>query len=694
MNNLSANQVIKETTPLVQCNITYNIPKGTRNLLILISAECESNYRDKGSLVTYSFIDSEENKATPVGSYAKSRILGPFFYLDINDNGDSKVQHSFLSLEVPPGAERLELAGKQWKKPMETVVHSVHIAPVTDQGLTKVEERDLPDWAGSRIDDSLRKPWARRFVDRASAEPGNSSSQKLWSIEKEILGKPKGILEVRKFHGHTGDPSAHRIKVALICDEFTYNSFAPEFDSIVLHPDTWQEQIEEFGPDLFLCESAWSGVDPKARPWRGKIYGSVKFKYENRQILFDILKYTEKNGIRSVFWNKEDPTHFPDRVNDFVSTASRFDYVLTTAEECVEDYYKFMGAGRVGVMQFAAQPQTFNPLSSVSRNGKSIFAGAWYKVHDQRSEVMHKGFEYVMKSGIPLEIFDRNFGNKGDLQFPETYQKFVKPSVSHARTAELYRQYSLGINFNTVTDSNTMFARRVFELAASGTTIITNYSPGIEKIYGDNVIYFDQNSGSMSTYNEKELSKMTTNALEITMRGHTYRHRFEELLTFVGLSFTSSREKPTMAVRISDQNDAERAIAIFKTSSNIYSRLLLVVSDEVATSDAGAYMTRYMSKMITVVSQSLIDKEKVPSKNYVYTADVIWVDIDIVPSRSSVEKVLLHGEYTHLPITVKDREAVSWGAGSLQSGMRITAADMTEAILAPNSVFPILEVPR
>ncbi|WP_404290810.1 glycosyltransferase [Glutamicibacter arilaitensis] len=659
-----------------------------------IAAECTSNLVERGALLSYKIFDSNGNVCIPAGHFSQSPKLGPFFYLSIRDREDQPVQKTVKSLEVPPGAARIVFSGLAWKPSMKTSVHELHILSVGENGFDDLEDSGIPEWIIELGDPSLKKPWGQRAKNRAKREPGNSEQFRKWSIGKEIVGKPKGLHAIANEYQTAGPKRANKIKVAIICDEFTYNSLSPEFESIILLPETWRDQIEEFQPDLFLCESAWSGVDSKTRPWRGKIYSSVKFAYENRTTLFEILNYTKKHSIPSVFWNKEDPTHFQDRINDFVSTAARFDYVLTTAEEVVPDYRKFLPSDRVGVMQFAAQTRTFNPLGFAERDNGAVFAGAWYKIHRERSQMMHTGFQYVLDGGLDLTIHDRNFGNKSDLQFPEQYSSFIRRPVNHRATAALYRKYSVGLNFNTVSNSKTMFARRIFELAASGTTVVSNYSPGIEKIYGKDMIYFDRDKKLLQDYDPAERSEMAFRALQTTLGAHTYRHRFEEILRFIGMPFTSVREKPTMISRVASHEEAEIALSYFENRTNIYSRLLLVVSSVLPTSQSSAYLTRYMSKFVTVISESLLVQENVPASNFVQTADLIWVDPRQDLSRETVENTLLHGEYTHQPIVLSDRKDIGWSAGTIRSGMRITAPDVVQAILQPNTVRPILEVPR
>ena len=115
------------------------------------------------------------------------------------------------------------------------------------------------------------------------------------------------------------------IRVAIVCDEFTYNSFAPEFELVPLTPEDWRQELADILPDLFLCESAWAGPDSVARPWRGPGLRQCElFPRENRGELFGILEYCRAAGIPTVFWNKEDPSHYEDRRHDFVRTAPAF----------------------------------------------------------------------------------------------------------------------------------------------------------------------------------------------------------------------------------------------------------------------------------------------------------------------------------------------------------------------------------
>ena len=138
------------------------------------------------------------------------------------------------------------------------------------------------------------------------------------------------------------------IRVAMIADEFTYNSFKHECVALPIEPGNWKQIFKKEKPEIFFCESAWSGADSEKRPWKGRVYASCNFKYNNRRELFKILKYCKRKNIPTVFWNKEDPSHYDDKVHNFVKTAILFDYIYTTAEECIEGYKQQCGHRKCG----------------------------------------------------------------------------------------------------------------------------------------------------------------------------------------------------------------------------------------------------------------------------------------------------------------------------------------------------------
>ena len=273
-----------------------------------------------------------------------------------------------------------------------------------------------------------------------------------------------------------------RPRVAFICDEMTWQDFCPFSDCVFLHPKVWKKQLEQFQPDVFFCESAWSGIEAYANVWRGRIYRDRRVSFENRDVLMEILAYCRKKGIKTVFWNKEDPVYFDHPIYDFADTALRFDHIFTTAGECI-DGYRAGGHNSVTLLPFGVNTQMFYPAKNTGENNRVMFAGSWFAEHTGRSEALEKLLDYAIAQGWQLDIYDRNSNNQeGRFSFPEKYAPYLRPAVSFSEMPDIYRQYNYAINVNTVVNSPTMLSRRVLQLAASGITILSNDAQGLQSL--------------------------------------------------------------------------------------------------------------------------------------------------------------------------------------------------------------------
>ena len=289
---------------------------------------------------------------------------------------------------------------------------------------------------------------------------------------KKVLDKPISLKEV---------------KIAFVCDDMTYEGFSLECKSVFLTPKNWFKVMEEFKPDVFFCESAWSGIKEYNNCWRGKIYKNGNVIYETRKVIFSIISYCERHNIKTVFWNKEDPTYFGNFKYDFIDTALNFEYIFTTCEECVEKY-KRLGAKNVYVLMFGFSPRIFNPLNSFPKNNEAVFAGSWYNNEKERCLDMENIFDSVLNEKIDLKIYDRYFNSDNpDTVFPEKYSEFNKGNMPFSKLGDIIKKAKYAVNVNTVKNSKTMFARRVFEIIACNTVIISNYSKGLKKMFGDGI---------------------------------------------------------------------------------------------------------------------------------------------------------------------------------------------------------------
>lgn len=400
---------------------------------------------------------------------------------------------------------------------------------------------------------------------------------------------------------------ADRFRVALIADEFTANSFSNEFEAISIEPINWRERFEACKPEIFFCESAWSGADTHTRPWKGRVYASKNFANENRTHLLEILSYCRKQGIPTVFWNKEDPTHFSDRVHDFVKTAKEFDFVFTTASECVESYKKEYGVSHAFALPFATNPRLFNPIETAERSSKVVFAGSWYANHVQRSKDMEHILDAICGDGYKLEIYDRYHGDTDPLHiWPQRYQPFLRPSQPHERMPAVYKSSRFGLNFNTVTASATMFARRVFELMSSNTLVLSNYSAGTQQMFGDLVVYPDKQADRLRSLSDADIEDLRNRALHKVLAEHTYRHRWLQMLENIGMPHAARHYAVTTTSLVNNREDALKAIAWFQQYGQRLpgSRLLLVASTQMPDLEVADLYRQFNRVGVSVTSCS------------------------------------------------------------------------------------------
>ncbi len=428
---------------------------------------------------------------------------------------------------------------------------------------------------------------------------------------------------------------ARNLNVAMLVDQFTYNSFKYECNPYPIEPSNWLEIFKNNKIDIFFCESAWSGVDPVRRPWKGQVYSSINFQKENRTALLSVLRYCNENNIPTVFWNKEDPTHYPDKVHNFVDTAIKFDHIFTTSIECVEKYKKEYGHKSVHLLMFATQPKLFNPINKFNRTDEIIFAGSWYCQHETRCKEMEIILDKIIDSGYKLKIYNR-YSESDDPNhfFPEKYHQYLNPCLSHDKLDIAYKGSKMALNINTVVDSESMFARRVFELMSSNTLVISNYSKGMELLFGEN-IYFVEKDKPLKI---KDIEKKCYNSLYDVLKNHTYETRLRQILDNIGFKYKENDKSISFIYFIEDIDSAKKVYEHFTSISYKNKKAIFIVESNNNLNDI---LCKYHGNKITVISKHFI--ENYEDVLNITTPYFIWTDID--SDLSFTDKAILHFSY-------------------------------------------------
>ena len=366
--------------------------------------------------------------------------------------------------------------------------------------------------------------------------------------------------------------------VAAILDTFTEYSLRHEVNLLLMSPKHWRAQLEKTRPVLLLVESAWRGNNGG---WRNRIVG-----YEDIEDnpLRELVQYCRSNGIPTVFWNKEDPPHF----DNFIGAAREFDFVFTSDADCVPLYREALGHDRIYVLPFAAQPRLHNPSREKGwPNYPVCFPGSWVPGrYPERAETLR----YLLDPAIPhgLHIFDRNLTRTDfgpDYRFPDRYREAIKGTLTYEEMLTAYRCYDVLLNVNTVTESPTMFARRVFESLACGTPVISSESVGMSRMLGEHVRVthsMEETADHLQKLLGDEEARVREGhlAYRYVHENHTYRRRMDEVFRRVGLNPLGS-EQPSVSVlmpTMRPQNVA-RCLDNFKKQTYPNKELILILNN-------------------------------------------------------------------------------------------------------------------
>lgn len=329
-----------------------------------------------------------------------------------------------------------------------------------------------------------------------------------------------------------------RLRVAVVLDDFSRLALGFEWQQVVVKPSSWRATLEADPVDLLFVESAWHG---NGDAWQYHLAGDSA----PRPALAELVAWCREQGIPTVFWNKEDPAHYAE----FLATARLFDHVFTTDVDRLPHYRRDLGHGRVGVLPFAAQPALHHPVRhGAGHHERDVaFAGMYFAHrHPERREQMDLLLGAALRAGTRmetgLEIFSRQLGGDERYQFPEPYASRVVGSLPYPQMLSAYRAYKVFLNVNTVVGSPTMCARRIFEITASGTPVVSTPSPAIDAVFAaDEVAQVSEPDEAEWTLralvrNAELRDRMVHRAQRRIWAGHTYAHRVDDVLRAVGLS--------------------------------------------------------------------------------------------------------------------------------------------------------------
>lgn len=284
------------------------------------------------------------------------------------------------------------------------------------------------------------------------------------------------------------------------------------------------EQARSEEHDFILMESTWRGYQDD---W---IYAmtSPGLKHAHARALVALLEeLREASDKPIVMINKEDPLHF----DKFLPVMKYADHIFTTDEEMIDAYRAQTDALTVTALPFAANLALTNPVNRVREPQEDVcFAGSYYSEgHEERARQMN----YMLEPIVDFKgaIHDRMSVHANPrYHFPERFRPFIRPAVDFKAMTGLYRRFKVFLNVNTIVTSPTMMSRRVYELLASGTPVVSAPSRALEKQFAGIVpmaasVQEARDAVGKLLHDDRHWWKTSQKGIREVVLKHQYTHR-------------------------------------------------------------------------------------------------------------------------------------------------------------------------
>ncbi|MCF3137971.1 glycosyltransferase [Paenarthrobacter sp. AR 02] len=351
------------------------------------------------------------------------------------------------------------------------------------------------------------------------------------------------------------DSTRHLPSVGVVLDEFSTQCFTPEARLWPISTRDYVEALKRLRPEIMLIESAWNGNDGD---WAFHITGPTGPKAG----FYGLIEACRQQGIPTVFWNKEDPPHF----DEFLPAAREFDVILTSEESLIGEYAAAAGHQNVATLPFAAQPRIHKPRRDAQSDvGNVAFAGQYFAhKFPERREQMNLLFPPSAELG--LSIYSRALGGDPNYAFPEPYAQFVVGSLPYEAMVRAYGHHKVFLNVNSVPQSKSMCARRIFELSSSKTAVVSVESDAISGAYAADEVFTVKTQPEarevlgrlVSDHSFRE--RATHKAWRRTLQQHTYAHRMQQIYSMAGLAWKLPQETVTAVLVASSISSLDRLI--------------------------------------------------------------------------------------------------------------------------------------
>jgi len=159
--------------------------------------------------------------------------------------------------------------------------------------------------------------------------------------------------------------------------------------------------------------------------------------------------------------------------------------------------------------------------------------------YPERRQQIAQLFPPALEHGF--EIYSRHAGGDARYQFPEPFDQYVVGRLPYSEMVKAYRRYKVFLNLNSVPNSKSMCARRVYELSAAKTAVVGMDSEAIRSVYNDQEILLAKTEAEVAEIYQFLLNddlgrrKLVQRAWRKTIAKHTYTDRIEQVAATLGI---------------------------------------------------------------------------------------------------------------------------------------------------------------
>lgn len=271
--------------------------------------------------------------------------------------------------------------------------------------------------------------------------------------------------------------------------------------------DTWQEALDEFGPDLVFTDAGWG-------------------------IAYKLLPVLKRRHLPHIYWAIEDPPYLETLS---MAYARQADAVFTTCRESISTYRQ--KGVYADLLMFGCHPAYHRRMDPQHRFNHDIaFVGNNYFEFPARLWGAQCLLRPLLDAGYNIKIY----GNEWWLD--ENRPFYIRPDqyggyLGNEELPALCSSVPIVLGLHSVDNSKTMTSMRVFEILGSGGFFLSQWTPAMEHLFRNHHhLIWSKSAGETRELvdhylqNPAARERIALQGQEEVYTNHSYHQRVQQIL--------------------------------------------------------------------------------------------------------------------------------------------------------------------